>query len=278
MAPTSGIRSKNPNRIASGSREGNVEDSQRHVGHQPGQDADHEVAEHVAGDRVRDVVGDRPQPPGPLRRHLSVEELEQAASVLDQEEGDHQDREQLHEAGEDADGDVPQGAGGVAELGRQLLRLLGQLLGDLVAVVVVAEGLVVAQVVDVSGQIGGQVLDAVDQRRHDQQPDPEDPGGDAEVDEQDRQPARHAALVEPVDRRGDRDREEGGDQDEADDVADQVGEVERPDHRGGDQDDLRHRLAETSAWSIAGQRRREPGRSSPGLATKAQGHIGGCNR
>ena len=124
-------------------REGHVEDPQRHVGHQPGQDADHEVAEHVAGDRVRDVVGDRPQPPGPLRRHLSVEELEQAVSVLDQEEGDHEDREELHEAGEDADGDVPQGAGGVAELAGQLLRLLGQLLGDLVAVVVVAEGLVV---------------------------------------------------------------------------------------------------------------------------------------
>ena len=97
----------------------------------------------------------RSRRPAPAK--LPVEEIEHPVAVLDQEEGDHQDREQLHEAGEDADGDVAQGAGRVAELGGQLLGLLGELVGDVVAVVVVAEGLVVAQVVDVAGQVVGEV-------------------------------------------------------------------------------------------------------------------------
>ena len=81
---------------------------------------------------------------------------------------------------------------------------------------------------------------------------------DGEVDEQDRDPAGHPSAVEPVDRRGDRDREEDRDQEQADDVPDQVGEVEAAEHRGDDQHDLGHRRADTCEWSIAGQPRRDP--------------------
>ncbi len=161
-------------------------------------------------------------------------------SVLDQEERDHEDREQLHEAGEDADCDVAQGAGRVAELARQLLRLLAELLGDVVAVVIVAEGLVVAQVVGVAGEVAGEVPHAVHEGRHDQQANSEDRPADAQVHEQDRQPARNAAVVEPVDGWSDCDREEDSDQEQPDDLPDQVREVEDTDHPGDDQDDLRH--------------------------------------
>ena len=119
-------------------------------------------------------VGDLAHPLLSRLRHLAVAELEDLRPLHQEEEGDDEDREQLDEAREDADGDVLQRAGRVVELARQLVDLVLELVGDVVAVVVLAELVVVAQVVDVAGQVLGEVLDAVDHRRHEQQPDAED--------------------------------------------------------------------------------------------------------
>ena len=59
-----------------------------------------------------------------LGGQLAIDEVEDPLAVDQQEEGDDEDREELHEAREDADRDVAQGAGGVAEPARQLARLL----------------------------------------------------------------------------------------------------------------------------------------------------------
>jgi hypothetical protein len=203
------------------------------------QDADHEVAEHVAADCVRDVGGHGARARLAVLRHSAVGELEDLRPVHQEQEGDHEDREELHEAAEHSHGDVAKRSRRIAELARKLCGLLLELRDDVVFLVVVAEGLVLLQVVDVAGRVVGEVVDAVDDRRDYDEPDPEDARRDAEIHEQDRHRPRHLAIVEPVDRGGDRQREEDRDQHQAHDLANQVEEIEGRQHRAGDEDDLR---------------------------------------
>jgi len=62
-------------------REWDVEDGQGHVGDRAGKDADHEVAEYVAADRIGDVVGDGADARLAFPGHLAIEELEDLRPV-----------------------------------------------------------------------------------------------------------------------------------------------------------------------------------------------------
>ena len=141
---------------------------------------------------------------------------------------------------EDPDGDGLQGARRVAEPARQARGLLLELLRDVVLVVVLAQRVVRADVVDVAGDVVRERLHLVDDRRHHDEADQEDREEEAEEDREDRGGARQLHARGAVDRRAERDGEEDGDQQQPDDRADEVEHVEQDaegDQREEDPDD-----------------------------------------
>jgi nitrogen fixation/metabolism regulation signal transduction histidine kinase len=59
-----------------------------------------------------------------LNLQIIERELAEEGGSEEQEEGDDEDREKLHEAGEDSDRDVPERPRGIPQLARKLIRLL----------------------------------------------------------------------------------------------------------------------------------------------------------
>ena len=89
-----------------------------------------QVARDVAGDRAIDVLGDAARSrSSSVGRSSAKKKSQDLLAVEQQEERHRQDRHELDQRAEDADGDVLQRAGGVAELRGQLLGLLARASG-----------------------------------------------------------------------------------------------------------------------------------------------------
>ena len=200
---------------------------------------------------IRDA--DAPHPLALAEPQAAGDALELAGAVEQQEvgEGEHDDR--LDEVVEQPDRDLLDRVRGVAEVRRQLRRLLGEQLGDVVLVVELAELLVVVrpalEVVDVGGQLRAELLDLADDRRDHVQDEEAEADEEDDVDDEDREPARQRAAADPrpldqVDQRAQREREEDGGEQPADrrphlddDVLEQQRDADRDQH---DRDHLEH--------------------------------------
>ena len=186
---------------------------------------DRQRALDVAADRVGGAVEDAAHALALGLGSQPQRRVGPAAAAGDDEDAQDEDVDQREDRVDEAEADVAQHLGRVADLGRQLVGLLLQLAGQVVLVVELAQPLVLVDVVlDVVGVVG-QVLDEVgalgDQRRDDERGQPDRHEDQPEVDERDRKAAPHVA-VEPVDRPGDRDRDERRRQHPADRLAQQV--------------------------------------------------------
>ena len=148
-----------------------------------------------------------------------------------------------------SEADVAQYSGGIAGLAGQLVRLVGELLSDVVLVVEVVERLVLVDVVldvmHVLGGVGGHVADLVDDRRYEHGPQADRDHQQPDVDERDRQAALHVALEE-VHRSGQGDGQEGGDDQPADRLAQQIDHVE---HEKDAHDD-EHVAGDRACWRV----------------------------
>ena len=130
--------------------ERHVEDAEEDVGREPGRGRERQRAGHVAAGRAVDVGGHLAHARLVLGAHLGEQEVHDPPAVEQQEERDGQHRHELQDGREDADGDGLQRARGVAEPARQARGLLLELLRDVVLVVVLAQRVVGADVVDVA--------------------------------------------------------------------------------------------------------------------------------
>ena len=139
------------------------------------------------------------------------------------------------------DGDGLQGARRVAEPARQARGLVLELLRDVVLVVVLAQRVVRADVVDVARDVVRERLHLVDDRRHHDEADQEDREEERRGRRRGSTAGRGSFIRDgAVDRRAERDREEDGDQQQPDDRADEVEHVQQDaegDQREEDADD-----------------------------------------
>ena len=122
----------------------------------------------------------------------------------------------------------------------ELAGLLLELAGDVVVLVQLAQALVLlhelGHVARVLRHVVGELVGLGDHRRHDQRDQQQRDGEQAEVDDRDREAAPHAPASTFTGRRQ-RDREERGDQQPADRLAQQVEQVERDRHADDGQHD-----------------------------------------
>jgi hypothetical protein len=156
------------------------------------------------------------------------------------EERQHEDRDRREDRVDDAEADVAQHAGRVAEPLGELLRLLLQLAGEVVVLLELAQLVVVVDEVRELLRVFRQVVDEVvglrHDRRHEQADERERSEDQRDVDDRDRQPALHPPLEER-DRARQRDRDEPGDEDPRERLAQDVDQHQRED----DGDDDEHR-------------------------------------
>jgi hypothetical protein len=165
-----------------------------------------------------------------------------ARAVEEQEEGHDEHGDQLEQALEQPDRDDLELARRVVERARELVGLGLDLVRDVVAVVVVAERLGVADVLDVGGHVAHERLDPVDDRRDEHEAETEHRADQRDVHQQDRQRARDAPPLDDCDQRGERDGDEGGDGHRLDDPAQPV-QDEQGGHDGKDDQNRPENLA-----------------------------------
>src|SRR3954453_22661676 len=177
VAPTSGMRPKNDMSTASGTANGTPRiDSTVNVGSplievhgaapaaSPGADRRH----NAAADPVRPLEN-AAQPLAMVGGPTPHEEVRDPSAVEQQEERHREDGQQLEGSVDDAGGDALQNPRRVADPRlHHVLRLLREAARDVVLVVELADRVVVAQIVDVAGEVAREVAAAVDDGRHDE--------------------------------------------------------------------------------------------------------------
>jgi hypothetical protein len=184
-----------------------------------------------------------------LERQAPKQGVHPARTVEEQEEGHDEHRDQFEQALEQPNRDDLQLARRVVQHPGELLGLRLDLVRDVVAVVVVAKRLGVADVLHVRGHVAHERLDPVDDRRDEHEAQAEHRAEQRDVHEQDRQRARDVAPLDDRDQRGERDRDEGGDGHRLDDPAQPV-----QDEEGGDDGEDDENRPENRARSHDGGR------------------------
>jgi len=165
--------------------------------------------------------------------------VEEVTAAAQHEEREHEDRHRGEDRVHEADPDVAQDAGGVAEAVGQLARLLLEAAGDVVVLLELAQAIVLvdelAELLRVLRQVLHEVVRLRDDRRHEQADQREGREDQEQVDDRDREPAPHPALEEGH-RARQRDGEEAGDEDPRQRLAQQVHQRQRQ----HDRDDHQH--------------------------------------
>ena len=218
---------------AEGDRVRNTHD-QQHDRDRPARDqADQEVARHIAADGPVDLVADVPHARlGTLREEREAA-LDPVTPFEQHEERQEDDRHRCGDRGDDA----PRHADGCAReaehLGRAaLLHLLPHLLDDVVLRLEEAEAAApVRDVLHVVGERLDEAVHLVDQPREERCAERDDRGDHYQVGERDRQPPPEMRpALQPVDERVEGEREEERDDEPRDHAA------HDPDHLGDDRD------------------------------------------
>ena len=249
-----------------GRRERDAQDRQDDVGQDAGGDGLEQHAGHVAADRARGALQHPFDPFGAFDGQVAQPVLDPASAAAQDERGHDQDGHHGEDRVHDPEADVAQDGGRVAQPPGQLRGLLLQLRRDVVVLVELLQPRVVAHelgdVVGVRRRVAGQVVGAVDDRRQHQGADGDRCEQHPQEHQRDGEPALHVAL-EQVDRPGQRDRQERGDQQPADRLAHQVDDVQREGDRDDDQDGPEDHPGQGIAWlhgpDCAGTPRTLPG-------------------
>ena len=230
---------------------GHVEHVQRDRGHRPADQRDHEVPGDITADVPVHVVrrGNDPRPAS--RRYLTQRHARDRRQLVQQEQGQEEDRG-------NRDGAPEHGAGCAEDDARQRVQVLLGLIRDMKAVVEPLDGAVVLGVGDRLGQPGRELIDLGHEGRHERRNDCDEADHECQEDDGRRGPAADARL-QALDERIEGDREEEGRQRPDEDVAHTVHQA--CEHAQREQAD--HDLGHGAAGHVDPQR---PARGAVGAA------------